>query len=166
VEECGSDFLEIPAKSPVPSLFLLFLHCYCCLCLININLYLNIALMSEPVPNSLRTIAIIGGGLAGSYAAVVLAKRGYLVKVFERRADSRTQPASWEGRSINLALSERGRHALRLIGLEDRIVEQCVPMHGRYVVWVVVILLHFVHFRSILKSLTNNPIQSINRLVE
>jgi 2-polyprenyl-6-methoxyphenol hydroxylase-like FAD-dependent oxidoreductase len=123
--------------------------------------------MSEPVPNSLRTIAIIGGGLAGSYAAVVLAKRGYLVKVFERRADSRTQPASWEGRSINLALSERGRHALRLIGLEDRIVEQCVPMHGRYVVWVVrVILLHFVHFRSILKSLTNNPIQSINRLVE
>lgn len=78
-----------------------------------------------------RSLVIVGGGLAGAYAAVVLAKRGYRVSVYERRSDSRLASTIWEGRSINLALSERGRYALRRIGLEDLIVSQCVPMLGR-----------------------------------
>jgi len=87
---------------------------------------------------------IVGGGLAGCYAAIVFAKRGYRVQVYERRADSRLATTIWEGRSINLALSERGRYALRRIGLENQIVSRCVPLEGRY---VLISIAHIDHDR-------------------
>jgi len=77
------------------------------------------------------SVAIIGGGLAGSLTAVVLGKRGYKVDVYEKREDSRADSFQWEGRSINLALSARGRKALRKAGLEEHIVSKCIPMRGR-----------------------------------
>lgn len=70
-----------------------------------------------------QSVSIIGGGLAGALMAILLAKRGYKVDVFEKRPDSRKDSSSWNGRSINLALSARGRKALKKAGLEDKIVE-------------------------------------------
>ena len=75
---------------------------------------------------------IIGGGLAGSLMALFLARRGYRVDVLERRPDPRTAEVV-EGRSINLALSERGLNALRAVGLEHEVRALCLPMHGRIV---------------------------------
>ena len=83
-------------------------------------------------PESTKTITIIGAGLAGSLLALLLAKRGWHVDVFEKRADPRR--AGYEGRrSINLALAERGLHALRLSGLEETVMAQAVMMRGRMV---------------------------------
>lgn len=80
-----------------------------------------------------KTVAIIGGGLVGSLAALHLANRGYHVKVFERREDIR-QAASIEGhRSINLALSVRGLSALRMVGLEQEVLQTVIPMRARMV---------------------------------
>jgi len=76
-------------------------------------------------------VGIMGAGLAGSLLAVLLAKQGYKVDVFERREDSRSENFVWDGRSINLALSTRGRKALRKAGIEEKIVAQCIPMKGR-----------------------------------
>jgi kynurenine 3-monooxygenase len=83
-------------------------------------------------PDSDKTITIIGAGLAGSLLALSLAKRGWHVDVFEKRSDPRL--AGYEGgRSINLALAERGLHALRLAGLEETVMAQAVMMRGRMV---------------------------------
>lgn len=80
-----------------------------------------------------KTVAIVGGGLVGSLAALHLANRGYHVKVFERREDIR-QASSIEGhRSINLALSVRGLSALKMVGLEQEILETVIPMKARMV---------------------------------
>ncbi|HEV8695085.1 MAG TPA: FAD-dependent oxidoreductase, partial [Lysobacter sp.] len=59
-----------------------------------------------------RHITIVGAGLAGALLATLLAQRGWKVEVFEKRGDPRVQGYGG-GRSINLALAERGRHALR-----------------------------------------------------
>lgn len=77
--------------------------------------------------------AIIGGaGLVGSLWASYLARRGYEVTVYERRADMRqTQIAG--GRSINLALSERGLKALAGAGITDEVHAMAIPMHGRLI---------------------------------
>ncbi|CAI8159046.1 MAG: Kynurenine 3-monooxygenase [Polaribacter sp. SA4-10] len=75
-------------------------------------------------------ILIIGAGLCGSLLALRLAQRGYKVEVFESRPDLRKVDIS-AGRSINLALSDRGLKALRLCGLEDVAKEICIPMLGR-----------------------------------
>ena len=64
-------------------------------------------------------IVIIGAGLCGSLLALRLAQRGYKVEVFESRPDLRTTDIS-AGRSINLALSDRGFKALRLAGVEEK----------------------------------------------
>lgn len=77
-----------------------------------------------------KHIAIVGAGLVGSLLSIYLAKRGYKISVFERRADMRKQ-ALEAGRSINLALSSRGIRALEEIGLADVIKQTAVPMHGR-----------------------------------
>jgi kynurenine 3-monooxygenase len=79
-----------------------------------------------------RTITIAGAGLAGALLALLLSKRGWMVDVFEKRADPRR--SGYEGgRSINLALAERGLHALRLAGLEETVMAQAVMMRGRMV---------------------------------
>lgn len=77
--------------------------------------------MTEHQPKS---VSIVGGGLAGSLAAVLLGKKGYKVDVYEKREDSRSEQFKWEGKSINLALSTRGRKALRKAGIEEKIVSQ------------------------------------------
>jgi len=76
------------------------------------------------------TVTIAGAGLAGSLLAVVLARRGFDVEVFERFADQRrvSVPA---GRSINLALAERGRVPLARAGLLDGVDRFALPMAGR-----------------------------------
>lgn len=77
-------------------------------------------------------IAIIGGGLVGAMEACYLAKHGYPVDVYERRADLRKANIS-AGKSINLALSDRGWQALRGIGLEADIRKIALPMKGRMI---------------------------------
>ena len=79
-----------------------------------------------------KDIIIIGAGPVGSLLSIYLAKRGHAVKVFERRADMRKENIS-AGRSINLALSDRGIKALEAIGIMDAIREISIPMHGRFI---------------------------------
>ncbi|MBK8493675.1 MAG: FAD-dependent monooxygenase [Chitinophagaceae bacterium] len=74
---------------------------------------------------------IIGAGLVGSLLSIYLSKRGYPVKIFERRSDMRKTDMV-AGRSINLALSDRGIKALEEVGLMDDIRKICIPMHGRF----------------------------------
>ncbi|WP_034062159.1 FAD-dependent oxidoreductase [Lacinutrix jangbogonensis] len=82
--------------------------------------------------NKKDNILIIGAGLCGSLLALRLAQRGYTVNVYESRPDLRTTDIS-AGRSINLALSDRGLKALRLAGIEDKVKPLCIPMYGRLV---------------------------------
>ena len=77
-------------------------------------------------------VAVVGAGLVGSLLACYLGRRGYAVDVYERRPDPRSTPAE-RGRSINLALSERGLDALRRIGLVDTVMAPALPMHGRMI---------------------------------
>jgi kynurenine 3-monooxygenase len=79
-----------------------------------------------------ENIVIVGAGLCGSLLSLRLAQRGYKVAVYESRPDLRTTDIS-AGRSINLALSDRGFKALRLAGVEDKAREICIPMYGRLV---------------------------------
>ena len=76
-------------------------------------------------------IIIAGAGLVGSLLSIYLSKRGYQVQLFERRPDMRKEAIS-AGRSINLALSDRGIKALEEVGLIEEIRKICIPMHGRY----------------------------------
>lgn len=75
-------------------------------------------------------INIIGGGLSGTLCAIYLAKRGFEINLFERRPDMRNNRIS-AGKSINLALSTRGLHALEKIGLDQEILGDAIPMYGR-----------------------------------
>src|SRR5438105_1357541 len=79
-----------------------------------------------------REITIIGAGLVGALLGTFLAQRGFAVTLFERRPDPRTA-GFLGGRSINLALAERGWHGLRLAGLADTLRPLAVMMRGRMV---------------------------------
>ncbi len=79
-----------------------------------------------------KNVTIIGAGLVGSLLAIYLVRRGYKVKVFERRGDMRRSDMIG-GRSINLALSDRGIRALEEVGIMEEIRKICIPMHGRYI---------------------------------
>ncbi|AKC87875.1 FAD-dependent oxidoreductase [Pseudoxanthomonas suwonensis] len=79
-----------------------------------------------------RELTLIGAGLAGSLLAILLSQRGWKVTVYERRGDPRIKGYE-SGRSINLALAERGRHALRAAGVEDAVMAQAVMMRGRMI---------------------------------
>jgi kynurenine 3-monooxygenase len=83
-------------------------------------------------PAASRRISIAGAGLAGALLALLLARRGWQVDVYERRPDPRRQ-AYAGGRSINLALAERGLDALRQAGLTEAVMAQAVMMRGRMV---------------------------------
>ena len=80
----------------------------------------------------MEKITIIGAGLAGSLLSIYLAKKGYPVDVYERRPDMRKANIS-AGKSINLALSNRGIHALKEVGLYDEIKKISIPMYGRMI---------------------------------
>ena len=75
---------------------------------------------------------LIGSGLAGGLLAAYLGRRGYDVDLYERRGDPR-EGGMLEGRSINLALSNRGIHALQQIGLADEVLKHAIPMRGRMI---------------------------------
>ena len=75
-------------------------------------------------------IILLGAGLVGSLLATVLAKKGFRVSIYERRPDMRKAEMGG-GRSINLALSDRGLKALRTAGLIDLMDGLVVPMKGR-----------------------------------
>ncbi|HEX6126590.1 MAG TPA: NAD(P)/FAD-dependent oxidoreductase [Pyrinomonadaceae bacterium] len=77
-------------------------------------------------------VVIIGAGLAGSLLAIYLAKRGFAVDVYEARGDMRKQNVD-AGRSINLALSDRGIAALREVGMDEYMLSEAVPMYGRMI---------------------------------
>src|SRR3954453_12220344 len=77
-----------------------------------------------------KDITLIGSGLAGPLLAISLVKRGYRVRIFERRPDMREVRIS-AGRSINLALSTRGIHALKEAGLWAEMQKIIIPMKGR-----------------------------------
>jgi len=83
-------------------------------------------------PTHPKHITLIGAGLAGALLATLLARRGWQVDVYEKRGDPRLQGYQG-GRSINLALAERGRHALRLAGADEAVMAQAVMMRGRMV---------------------------------
>jgi len=74
---------------------------------------------------------IVGAGLVGSLLSIYLSKRGYKVSIFERRPDMRTAAIS-AGKSINLALSDRGIKALEEVGIMEDIRKIAIPMHGRF----------------------------------
>jgi kynurenine 3-monooxygenase len=74
--------------------------------------------------------AIVGAGLVGSLLSIFLARRGHRITMYERRADMRRESIA-AGRSINLAISSRGLHALKLVGLESEVLKRATPMRGR-----------------------------------
>lgn len=86
--------------------------------------------MAENVDIGDKSIVVAGGGLAGGLLACYLRQRGLNVHVVERRPDPRSHIVDG-GRSINLALSERGINALRGIGLLNEILDITIPMYGR-----------------------------------
>lgn len=75
---------------------------------------------------------LIGSGLAGGLLAAYLGRRGYEVDLYERRADPR-EGNIIGGRSINLAISTRGIHALEQIGIADEALRHAIPMRGRMI---------------------------------
>ena len=77
-----------------------------------------------------KNVTIVGAGLAGSLCALYLLKRGYNVVVYERRDDLRSEIIT-AGKSINLALSERGWTALKKVGVEKDIMKIAIPMYKR-----------------------------------
>ncbi len=80
----------------------------------------------------MKKALVIGGGLVGSLLAANLSKRGYRVKVFERRPDIRNVELA-AGKSINLALSTRGWKAIEMAGIKEQVQAIGIPMYGRQV---------------------------------
>ncbi len=79
-----------------------------------------------------QKVIIIGAGLAGSLLSLYLAKRGIETEIYEARGDMRLEEMS-AGRSINLALSDRGIAALKQVGMDEYMLKEAVPMHGRMI---------------------------------
>ena len=77
-----------------------------------------------------KDVVIIGAGLVGSLLSIYLSKRGYKVSIYERSPDMRKENMV-AGRSINLALSDRGIKALKEVGIAEEILSLAIPMHGR-----------------------------------
>src|SRR5258708_8236862 len=77
-------------------------------------------------------LVLVGSGLAGGLLAAYLGRRGYDVDLYERRTDPR-EGNIVGGRSINLAVSTRGIHALEQIGIADEALRHAIPMRGRMI---------------------------------
>ncbi len=80
--------------------------------------------------NTNQNILIVGAGLCGSLLALHMGQLGYNVSVYEMRPDLRKADIS-AGRSINLAFSDRGIKAMKLVGIQDKVEPLCIPMNGR-----------------------------------
>ncbi len=79
-----------------------------------------------------KNVTVIGAGLVGSLLSIFLARRGYKVEIYERRGDMRKETVE-AGRSINLALSDRGIKALEAVGIAGEVLKIAIPMHGRFI---------------------------------
>ncbi|KAG1655898.1 Kynurenine 3-monooxygenase [Nymphon striatum] len=91
------------------------------------------ALDSNNMSRGNTEVAIVGGGLVGALEACYLGSHGYKVNLYEYRKDIR-EMEHIQGRSINLALSVRGREALRKVGLEDEVLMRLgTPMYARMI---------------------------------
>lgn len=77
-------------------------------------------------------VSIVGAGLAGSLLGIFLARRGFAATLYERRPDMRRERIA-AGRSINLALADRGIHALRQAGVLEAVQPLMIPMRGRMI---------------------------------
>jgi kynurenine 3-monooxygenase len=77
-------------------------------------------------------VRIVGAGPTGALLAILLQRRGFPVELYEARPDPRGLPND-SGRSINLALADRGIHALRLAGVFDELKGALLPMRGRFI---------------------------------
>ena len=77
-----------------------------------------------------KEITIVGAGLVGSLCSLYMTKRGYIVNVFERRKDLRSEIIT-AGKSINLALSTRGWTALKKAGVESEVKKIAIPVYKR-----------------------------------
>src|SRR5213595_3575692 len=75
---------------------------------------------------------LVGSGLAGGLLAAYFGRHGYEVELYERRADPRAGNFVG-GRSINLALSTRGIHALEQLGIAEEVLQHAIPMPGRMI---------------------------------
>jgi kynurenine 3-monooxygenase len=104
-------------------------------------------------PRFTPEVTLVGAGLAGSLLAIFLARRGHRVSLLERRLDPRKTGASG-GRSINLALANRGIAALEEVGVMDRVRPELIPMAGR--------MLHDEDGRLKLIPYGNKPHEVIN----
>ncbi|RME13520.1 MAG: FAD-dependent monooxygenase [Bacteroidetes bacterium] len=77
-----------------------------------------------------KPIVIVGAGLVGSLLAILLGKKGYRVKLYERRPDLRKK-GQYAGKSINLALSDRGIRGLQMADVLDEVMKIAIPVYGR-----------------------------------
>jgi kynurenine 3-monooxygenase len=80
----------------------------------------------------MNDFVIVGAGLGGSLMATLLGRAGHRVELLERRPDPRSGSVE-AGRSINLAISARGLHALAEVGLREEILGLATPLHGRMI---------------------------------
>jgi kynurenine 3-monooxygenase len=79
-----------------------------------------------------QEIAVMGAGLVGSLMSIYLKRMGHEVSIYERRGDMRKEKVDG-GRSINLAMSDRGLRALAGVGLDKEIKDISIPMSGRMI---------------------------------
>lgn len=79
-----------------------------------------------------KEIIVIGAGLCGAMIGLRMAQRGFNVRIYEKRPDMRKVDIS-AGRSINLALSDRGLKGLEMVGLKDEALKLVIPMKGRMI---------------------------------
>ena len=80
-----------------------------------------------------RPIGIVGAGPTGALLAILLQRRGLgPLQLYESRPDLRTAAAEG-GRTINLALADRGIHALKAAGVFETLGAALKPMRGRLV---------------------------------
>jgi len=101
-----------------------------------------------------RHAVIVGNGLAGPLLAVLLARDGWRVSLYERRGDPRAQGYQG-GRSINLALSARGLAGLAAAGLESMVRERdLIRMPGR--------MMHGVDGKLTFQPYSKDPKDAIN----
>jgi kynurenine 3-monooxygenase len=77
-------------------------------------------------------VRIVGAGPTGALLAILLQRRGHRVELYESRSDPR-EAAAESGRSINLALADRGIHALQSAGVFRDLEESLLPMRGRLI---------------------------------
>lgn len=78
-------------------------------------------------------VVVVGAGLVGALAAIVMRRKGFKVTLFERYPDMRSIP--FAGRSINLSVTSRGLRAVKSLGgnLHDELIKLTTPIMGRII---------------------------------